>query len=74
MVRAKVKPVKAPAVEAVSQVKRVVYSLWVKDRFPSGLVKAFHLSEVAGISVVQDKTPEESVFKNPFETIEVGRV
>ena len=53
----RVKPVKAVAVEAVSQVKVVVYSLWPKERFPSGEVRAFHFKEVAGTEEVQVGAP-----------------
>jgi len=74
LVRERVNPVKAPAVASVSQVKDVVYSLWFNERLAVGLVKFDQATEVAGIVVVQDNTPEASVLKNPLATIDVGRV
>jgi hypothetical protein len=74
LVRERVNPVKAPAVAAVSQVKDVVYSLWFKLKLAVGSVKFDQETEVAGIVVVQDNTPEASVLKNPLATIDVGRV
>ena len=68
LVSARVRPVKAPAVEAVFQVKVEVYSLWPRDRLSLGSIKALHLKALAVMLVVHSSPPEPLFFKNPSVT------